>query len=112
MRFKDKIAIKTTLENCRVNVILINFTGEAEIHCYKFSKPFHELPIEAMYWEFYINLKKPIYFFHAVIEVIIRQKREVIFSFLSLVGLVSSSKAITYSAAINVIIELTGYLAI
>jgi NAD(P)-dependent dehydrogenase (short-subunit alcohol dehydrogenase family) len=92
--------------------ILLSFAGGAETRVCKCPKPFHELPVEVIDWGLDVNLKGTVYFCHAVLGTMIRQKTGVIINLGSVTGVEGSAGAVSYSAAKSGIIGLTKALAL
>lgn len=92
--------------------ILLNFAGGAETRMCNCHKPFHELPVEVIDWGLDVNLKGAVYFCHAVMGAMIKQKSGVIVNLGSVTGVEGSSGAVNYSAAKSGIIGLTKALAL
>jgi 3-oxoacyl-[acyl-carrier protein] reductase len=92
--------------------ILMNFAGGAETRVLNHSEPFHELPIEVIDWGLDVNLKGAVYFCHAVLGPMIKQKRGVIINLGSVTGVEGSASGVNYSAAKSGIIGLTKALAL
>jgi NAD(P)-dependent dehydrogenase (short-subunit alcohol dehydrogenase family) len=92
--------------------ILLNFAGGAETRVCNCHKPFHELPVEVIDWGLDVNLKGAVYFCHAVLGAMIRQKRGVMINLGSVTGVEGSAGAVSYSAAKSGIIGLTKALAL
>ncbi|MBN2452216.1 MAG: SDR family oxidoreductase [Lentisphaeria bacterium] len=92
--------------------ILLNFAGGAETRVCRCPKPFHELPVEVIDWGLDVNLKGTVYFCHAVLGAMIRQKSGVIVNLGSVSGIEGAAGAVNYSAAKSGIIGLTKSLAL
>ena len=92
--------------------ILLNFAGGAETRVLNCHKPFHELPVEAIDWGLDVNLKGAVYFCHAVMGTMIKQKSGVIVNLGSVTGVEGSAGAANYSAAKSGIIGLTKSMAL
>jgi NAD(P)-dependent dehydrogenase (short-subunit alcohol dehydrogenase family) len=92
--------------------ILLNFAGGAETRVCNCHRPFHELPVEVIDWGLDVNLKGAVYFCHAVLGAMIRQKSGVIVNLGSVTGVEGSAGAVNYSAAKSGIIGLTKALAL
>ncbi len=91
--------------------VLMNFAGGAETRMMNCHKPFHELPVEVVDWGLDVNLKGAVYFCHAVMGQMIKQKSGVLLNLGSVSGVEGSSGAVNYSAAKSGIIGLTKALA-
>jgi NAD(P)-dependent dehydrogenase (short-subunit alcohol dehydrogenase family) len=107
-----KKAADTALEKFGRIDILLNFAGGAETRVCNCRKPFHELPVEVIDWGLDVNLKGAVYFCHAVLGTMIKQKRGVIVNLGSVSGTEGSAGAVNYSAAKSGIIGLTKALAL
>lgn len=92
--------------------MLLNFAGGAETRVCNCPKPFHELPVEVIDWGLDVNLKGVVYFCHAVLGTMLRQKRGVIITLGSVSGVEGTAGAVNYSAAKSGIIGLTKSLAL
>lgn len=92
--------------------ILANFAGGSETRVCNCPKPFHELPVEVLDWGLDVNLKGTVYFCHAVMGTMVRQKGGVIITLGSVTGVEGSAGAVNYSAAKSGIIGLTKALAL
>ena len=107
-----KKAADTALEKFGRIDLLLNFAGGAETRVCNCPKPFHELPVEVIDWGLDVNLKGAVYFCHAVMGTMIRQKSGVIITMGSVTGVEGSAGAVNYSAAKSGIIGLTKALAL
>ncbi|OGV67647.1 MAG: hypothetical protein A3K19_14695 [Lentisphaerae bacterium RIFOXYB12_FULL_65_16] len=92
--------------------ILLNFAGGAETRVCNCHKPFHELPVDVIDWGLDVNLKGAVYFCHAVMGAMIKQKSGVMINLGSVTGVEGSAGAVNYSAAKSGIIGLTKSLAL
>ncbi|HCE46923.1 MAG TPA: hypothetical protein DET40_25535 [Lentisphaeria bacterium] len=92
--------------------ILLNFAGGAETRVCNCHKPFHELPVDVIDWGLDVNLKGAVYFCHAVMGAMIKQKSGVMINLGSVSGVEGSAGAVNYSAAKSGIIGLTKALAL
>lgn len=92
--------------------LLLNFAGGAETRVCQCPKPFHEQPVEIIDWGLDVNLKGTVYFCHAVMGTMIRQKRGVIITLGSVTGLEGSGNVVCYSAAKSGMLGLTKSLAL
>ncbi len=92
--------------------ILLNFAGGAEMRIWKRSEPFYELPIEVVDWGLDVNLKGAVYFCHAVVGAMIKQKSGVIINLGSVTGIEGSPSNVGYSTAKSGIIGLTKSMAL
>lgn len=76
------------------------------------DKPWHERPPEVIAWGVDVNLKGAVFFSHAVLGPMIRQKHGVIVSLGSVDGLTGSPGAIDYSACKSGVLGMTKSLAL
>ena len=79
--------------------LLINCAGGAEMRCCKASGEFMNVPIEVYDWGIDVNLKGAIYFDHAVMAQMAKQKSGVIIHMGSITGAEGSSNNISYAAS-------------
>lgn len=91
---------------------LLNSAGGASGRIFGRSEGFHELDIDVIDWGIDVNLKGAIYFCHAALAPMIRQKSGVIINFSSVTGVAGDAWAVDYSAAKSGIIGLTKSLAL
>lgn len=114
IRHYDQIAnaTATTLGKYGRIDCLLNFAGGAETRVLNCHKPFHELPVEVIDWGLDVNLKGAVYFCHAVLGTMLKQKCGVIINLGSLSGVEGTAGAVNYSAAKSGIIGLTKSLAL
>lgn len=91
--------------------ILLNSAGGCSSRVFKRSEPFHELDIEVVDWGCDVNFKGPIYFCHAVLGPMIRQKGGVVINMGSVDG-VTGSHSLDYGASKSGMIGLTKSLAL
>jgi len=92
--------------------IMLNCAGGAAFRVFGCSGGFHELDIAVLDWDIDVNLKGAVYFSHAALAPMIKQKSGVIISLSSVTGFTGSSSCATYSAAKSGIIGLTKSLAL
>ncbi|MFA6286735.1 MAG: SDR family NAD(P)-dependent oxidoreductase [Opitutaceae bacterium] len=108
-----KTAVDHVLEKHGAIDILLNSAGGFSGRIFGCQgKPWHELPPEAIEWGVDVNLKGVVFFSHAVLGSMIRQKRGVIVSLGSVDGLTGSAAAVDYSACKSGLIGLTKSLAL
>ncbi len=108
-----KAAVDLAIEKFGAVDILVNSAGGAARRIFgHHDSAWHELPPEAIEWGVDVNLKGAVFFSHAVLGAMIRQKRGVIISLGSVDGLTGSASAVEYSAAKSGIIGLTKSLAL
>lgn len=86
--------------------ILVNCAGGCSSRVHGRPEPFHELPIEVVEWGVDVNFKGPVFFCHAVLGQMIRQKRGVIINLGSVDG-VTGSMSLDYGASKTGMIGLT-----
>lgn len=91
--------------------ILLNCAGGNSARVFGRSEPFHELDIEVIDWGLDVNFKGPVYFCHAVLGPMIKQKSGVVINMGSVDG-VTGSYSLDYGAAKSGMIGLTKSLAI
>lgn len=91
--------------------ILLNSAGGCSSRVFGRSEPFHELDIEVVDWGCDVNFKGPVYFCHAVLGPMIRQKSGVVINMGSVDG-VTGSGSLDYGASKAGMIGLTKSLAI
>ncbi|MBP8954889.1 MAG: SDR family oxidoreductase [Armatimonadetes bacterium] len=101
-----KSSVETAVERYGSVDILMNSAGGASSRVHGRSEPFHEIPIEIVDWGLDVNLKGAVYFCHAVLGHMIRQKRGVIINMGSVDG-VTGSMCLDYGAAKSAMIGLT-----
>ncbi len=107
-----KEATNLALEKYGAIDMMLNFAGGAEGRMLNCPKPFHEMPVEVLDWGIDVNLKGAVYFCHAVLGTMIKQKSGVIINLGSVTGVEGSAGAVNYSAAKSGIIGLTKALAL
>ncbi len=107
-----KEATNLALEKYGSIDLMLNFAGGAEGRMLNCPKPFHEMPVEVLDWGIDVNLKGAVYFCHAVLGTMIKQKSGVIVNLGSVTGVEGSAGAVNYSAAKSGIIGLTKALAL
>ena len=106
-----KKAVQAAMDlNGRID-LLINSAGGAARRVFGKSDDFKDLDIEIIDWGIDVNLKGPIYYCHAVIGYMMRQKSGVIINLGSYSG-TTGSMQIEYSTSKSGIIGLTRSLAI
>lgn len=91
--------------------ILLNCAGGNSARVFGRSAPFHELEIEVIDWGLDVNLKGAVYFCHAVLGQMLRQKSGVVINMGSVDG-VTGCASPDYSAAKSGMIGLTKSIAI
>ena len=91
--------------------ILLNSAGGCSSRVFGRSEPFHELDIEVVDWGCDVNFKGPIYFCHAVLGQMVKQKSGVVINMGSVDG-VTGSGSLDYGASKAGMIGLTKSLAI
>lgn len=101
-----RAAVEGAVERYGSVDILMNSAGGASSRVLGRSEPFHELPIEVVDWGLDVNLKGAVYFCHAVLGHMIRQKRGVVINMGSIDG-VMGCFSLDYSAAKAGMIGLT-----
>lgn len=92
--------------------ILLNCAGGNERRVFGCAGGFHEEPLEALDWGIDVNFRGPIYFCHAVLPVMIRNKGGVIINMGSVDGVTGGAGAVIYGAAKSGMIGLTKSLAL
>jgi NAD(P)-dependent dehydrogenase (short-subunit alcohol dehydrogenase family) len=92
--------------------VMHNCAGGASTRVFGRHEPFHELPIEVIDWGLDVNLKGAVYFCHAVMGVMIKQKSGVIINMGSVSGIEGTASSIDYGAAKSAMIGLTKSLAL
>lgn len=108
-----KAAVDLTVEKHGGVDILLNSAGGAAARVFGCQAlPWHEHPPEVIEWGVDVNLKGVVFFSHAVLGAMIRQKRGVIVSLGSVDGLTGCVGAVEYSACKSGIIGLTKSLAL
>ena len=108
-----RLAVDLALERHGGIDILLNCAGGAARRIFDCQDmPWHELPPEVIEWGVDVNLKGTVFFSHAVLGAMIRQKRGVIISLGSVDGLTGSASAAEYSACKCGLIGLTKSLAL
>jgi NAD(P)-dependent dehydrogenase (short-subunit alcohol dehydrogenase family) len=91
--------------------ILLNCAGGNSARVFGRSEPFHELDIEIIDWGLDVNLKGAVYFCHAVLGPMMRQKRGVVINMGSVDG-VTGCMSPDYAAAKSGMVGLTKSVAI
>jgi 3alpha(or 20beta)-hydroxysteroid dehydrogenase len=91
--------------------IVLNCAGGSAGRVFGRSEEFHEHPIEIIDWGLDVNLKGAVYFAHAVLGPMMKQRSGVIINMGSVDG-VAGSRAVEYSATKSGLIGLTKSLAI
>jgi NAD(P)-dependent dehydrogenase (short-subunit alcohol dehydrogenase family) len=91
--------------------IMLNCAGGSAGRVFGRHEEFHEHPIEVIDWGLDVNLKGAVYFAHAVLTPMIKQKSGVIINIGSIDG-VAGSRAVEYSTAKSGLIGLTRSLAV
>lgn len=107
-----RAAVQQTLEKYSRIDIMLNSAGGSSTRIFNRNEPFHELPIEVIDWGLDVNLKGAVYFCHAVLGMMLKQKNGVIINMGSVTGVEGSAGAVDYSAAKSGIIGLTKSLAL
>jgi NAD(P)-dependent dehydrogenase (short-subunit alcohol dehydrogenase family) len=107
-----KNAANIALEKYGSIDILLNYAGGAETRMLQCDKPFHEQPVEVIDWGLDVNQKGTVYFCHAVMGTMIKQKSGVIITLGSVSGMEGSGRAICYSTAKSGMLGLTKSLAL
>lgn len=92
--------------------ILLNYAGGAETRVLQCHKPFYEQPVEVIDWGLDVNQKGTVYFCHAVMGAMVKQKSGVIITLGSVSGMEGSSGAVCYSTAKSGMLGLTKSLAL
>jgi len=106
-----KAAVDVALDRYGRVDILHNSAGGASSRVFARKEPFHEIPIEVVDWGLDVNLKGAVYFCHAVLGAMIRQKGGVIINMGSVDG-VTGSGCPDYGAAKAGMIGLTKSIAL
>ncbi len=106
-----KEAVALAVEKYGSVDILLNSAGGCSSRVFGRSEPFHELDIEVVDWGCDVNFKGPIYFCHAVLGPMVRQKSVVVINMGSVDG-VTGSGSLDYGASKAGMIGLTKSLAI
>ena len=101
-----KAAVELAVERYGSVDILLNSAGGNSRRVFGRSEPFHELDIEVIDWGLDVNLKGAVYFCHAVLGHMIRQRRGVIINMGSVDG-VTGCSSLDYAAAKSAMIGLT-----
>ena len=92
--------------------IMVNCAGGASSRVMGYAGvPYHELPVEVIDWGLDVNLKGAIYFCHAVLGQMIKQKSGVFINLGSVEGLTGSA-FLDYGAAKSAMIGLTKSLTV
>lgn len=105
-------AVNQAVEKYGCVDVMHNCAGGASTRVFNRTEPFHELPIEVIDWGLDVNLKGAVYFCHAVLGVMIRQKSGVIINMGSVSGIEGTAFAVDYGAAKSAMIGLTKSLAL
>jgi len=106
-----RAAVEMAVERYGSVDILLNCAGGASSRVFGRSEPFHELDIEIIDWGLDVNLKGAVYFCHAVLGHMIRQKRGVVINMGSVEG-ITGSRCLDYGAAKSAMIGLTKSVAL
>jgi len=106
-----KRAVALAVERYGSVDILLNSAGGNSARVFGRSEPFHELDIEIIDWGLDVNLKGAVYFCHAALGQMIKQKSGVVINMGSVDG-VTGSMSLDYGAAKSGMIGLTKSLAI
>jgi len=106
-----KEAVALTVEKYGRIDILLNSAGGCSSRVFGRSEPFHELDIKVVDWGCDVNFKGPIYFCHAVLGQMIKQKSGVVINMGSVEG-VTGSRSLDYGASKTGMIGLTKSLAL
>lgn len=91
--------------------IMLNSAGGCSGRVFGRSEPWHELPLEVIDWGMDVNFKGAIYFCHAVLGPMVKQRRGVVINMGSVDG-VTGSAALDYAASKSGMIGLTKSLAV
>jgi len=106
-----KAAVALAVEEYGRVDILLNSAGGNSARVFGRSEPFHELDIKVIDWGLDVNLKGAVYFCHAALGQMIKQKIGVVINMGSVDG-VTGSMSLDYGAAKSGMIGLTKSLAI
>ena len=106
-----KEAVALTVEKYGRVDILLNCAGGNSARVFGRSESFHNLDIKIIDWGLDVNLKGAVYFCHAVLGHMIRQKSGVVINMGSVDG-VTGSMSLDYGAAKSGMIGLTKSLAL
>ncbi len=91
--------------------IMLNCAGGSAGRVFKRCEGFHKLDIEIIDWGLDVNLKGAVYFCHAALDPMVKQKKGVIVNVGSVTGVIGG-RDVEYSAAKSGIIGLTKSLAV
>jgi NAD(P)-dependent dehydrogenase (short-subunit alcohol dehydrogenase family) len=105
-------AVAQTVEKYGRVDVMHNCAGGSSTRVFNRTEPFHELPIEVIDWGLDVNLKGAVYFCHAVMGVMFKQKSGVIINMGSVSGIEGTASSIDYGAAKSAMIGLTKSLAL
>jgi len=107
-----KAAVMLALEEFGRIDIMVNCAGGASSRVMGYvGVPYHELPVEVIDWGLDVNLKAAVYFCHAVLGQMIKQKSGVFINLGSVEG-VTGSSCLDYGAAKSGMIGLTKSLTV
>lgn len=107
-----KAAVRLAVEKFGRIDIMVNCAGGASSRVMGYaSVPYHELPVEVIDWGLDVNLKGAVYFCHAVLGQMIKQKSGVFINLGSVEGLTGSA-CLDYGAAKSAMIGLTRSLTV
>lgn len=107
-----RAAVAKTIDTFGRVDVMHNCAGGSASRVLNHYEPFHEQPIEVVDWGIDVNLKGAVYFCHAVLGHMIKQKSGVILNMGSVTGVEGSAGAVDYSTAKSGIIGLTKALAL
>ncbi|HOI56863.1 MAG TPA: SDR family oxidoreductase, partial [Phycisphaerae bacterium] len=107
-----KAAVALAVERFGGVDIMVNCAGGASSRVKGYvGVPYHELPVEVIDWGLDVNLKGAVYFCHAVLGQMIKQKGGVFINLGSVDGLTGST-CLDYGAAKSAMIGLTKSLTV
>jgi len=107
-----KAAVALALEEFGRIDIMVNCAGGASSRVMGYvGVPYHELPVEVIDWGLDVNLRGAVYFCHAVLGQMIKQKSGVFINLGSVEG-VTGSACLDYGAAKSAMIGLTRSLTL
>jgi len=107
-----KAAVALAVEKFGRIDIMVNCAGGASSRVLGYAGvPYHELPVEVIDWGLDVNLKGAVYFCHAVLGQMIKQKSGVFINLGSVEG-VTGSACLDYGAAKSAMIGLTKSLTV
>ena len=107
-----KAGIKAVTDRFGTLDIMVNCAGGASSRVLGYAGvPYHELPVEVIDWGLDVNLKGAVYFCHAVLGQMIKQKSGVFINLGSVEG-VTGSACLDYGAAKSAMIGLTKSLTV